>query len=76
MLDGKVVTELPTMTCAHCHGCVVLNVQRTRPRGHCSKCGRYVCDTPACNTLECNNLSQLFDKIQEQAFRDLNIKEI
>lgn len=62
--------EAATHTCAHCHAIVVLNPKRTRPRGYCAKCDRYVCDTPACG-LECRNMNQLLDRLQEQAFKNL-----
>lgn len=36
--------ELPTFTCSHCTCVVVMNPLRTRERGFCPKCDRYVCD--------------------------------
>jgi len=33
-----------TNTCSHCDRIVVRNPDRTRPRGHCSKCDKFVCD--------------------------------
>lgn len=56
-VSGGELQELPTITCAHCNVVVVLNMQRTRPRGHCWKCAAYVCDKPGCNT-ECNPITQ------------------
>lgn len=64
--------ESATITCAHCHRIVVLNPQRTRERGYCSRCDHYICDSPECN-LECNPLKKVLDTIQEQALRGLNI---
>jgi predicted O-linked N-acetylglucosamine transferase (SPINDLY family) len=36
--------ERDVLTCSHCERAVVLEPLRTRDRGHCSKCNRYVCD--------------------------------
>ena len=51
--SGGELLELPTSTCVHCNYVVVLNTQRTRPRGYCRQCDAYVCDKPGCNA-ECN----------------------
>ena len=43
--DG--VHEVDTLHCKHC-GCVVIkNPDRTRARGHCTKCDWFVCDVCA-----------------------------
>lgn len=60
--------ESATVTCAHCNAVVILNPNRTRPRGYCAKCDAYVCDTPACG-LECRPFKKLLDELQEQASR-------
>lgn len=41
--EGKVY-ETATLGCPHCGAHVVLNPLRTRERGHCFSCNRYVCD--------------------------------
>lgn len=41
--EGKVF-EASTVGCPHCGSHVVLNPMRTRERGHCMKCNRYICD--------------------------------
>lgn len=41
--EGKVF-EASTLGCPHCGAHVVLNPLRTRERGHCMKCSRYICD--------------------------------
>src|SRR5262245_28608223 len=41
--EGKLF-EAATQSCYHCGGVVVLNPLRTRERGHCFKCNRYICD--------------------------------
>ena len=62
--------ESATITCAHCHRVVILNPDRSRPRGYCRKCDHYVCDNPACNQ-DCAPLKKLLDDLQERAL--LNI---
>jgi hypothetical protein len=41
--EGKMV-ESATLTCVHCGTGFVKNPERFRPRAHCKKCDRYVCD--------------------------------
>lgn len=36
--------QAATNTCSHCERVVIRNPDRTRPRGHCSKCDRFMCD--------------------------------
>lgn len=36
--------QTPTVNCSHCERLVVLNPDRSRSRGYCPKCDRYVCD--------------------------------
>jgi hypothetical protein len=63
MGEGKVL-EVPTLACAHCGSGVVLNPQRTRHRGYCSKCDAYVCDG-------CHYLTTLPD-YQHAAYRKIS----
>ena len=60
--------ESATITCAHCGTIVILNPARTRARGYCRKCDKYVCDNPGCS-VECRPFEKLIDTLQEQAFR-------
>lgn len=62
--------ESATVTCSHCQVVVVLNPLRTRPRGYCQKCDRYVCDNPGCNR-ECTPFEAILDRAQEQAARNV-----
>jgi hypothetical protein len=41
---GQGTFESSTFTCSHCESVVVLNPDRSRPRGYCPKCDHYVCD--------------------------------
>lgn len=43
--------ECATMTCAHCATVVIPNPDRTRERGYCAKCDRYICDWCKAATL-------------------------
>lgn len=47
------ISELPHFTCPHCNRIVMMNPQRTRPRGYCPKCDHWTCDQYVCAT-ECN----------------------
>ncbi len=62
------IYESPTITCCHCGIGVILNPNRTRPRGYCRNCDHYVCDSPVCNA-ECKPFIKTLDILQEQAFR-------
>lgn len=68
--EGKLY-ESATMTCAHCNTIVILNPNRSRARGYCSRCDKYVCDTPGCSK-ECNSFDKFLDKIQESLFHSTN----
>lgn len=60
------VWESPTFTCCHCHGIVVMNPKRTRPRHWCPKCDRYTCDGAACVT-DCVPMDKILDTAQNAA---------
>ena len=62
--------ESATITCVHCNTIVILNPQRTRPRGHCAKCDAYICDNPICHK-ECRPFNALLDTVEKRAFKDL-----
>lgn len=58
--------ESATVTCLHCNTVVILNPERTRPRGYCAKCDGYVCDSPGCG-MECRPFAKLLDEVQAAA---------
>lgn len=61
--------ESATTTCSHCSRMVVLNPDRSRARGYCPKCDRYVCDdceTTRVLTGECTCLQWRLDKFYER----------
>ena len=43
-IRGGSLFESATVTCSHCQRQVVLNPDRSRSRGYCSKCDHYLCD--------------------------------
>ena len=76
-LDGPLragaVFESATLTCSHCQRQVVLNPDRSRPRGYCPKCDRYVCDgceaTRVASGGECKTFKQIMDDHQEAVLK-------
>jgi hypothetical protein len=60
--------ESATLTCSHCNYIVIVHRDRSRPRGYCPKCDRYVCD--ACEVVRvtqgCRNLDALIGKMREE----------
>jgi len=68
LAQGGKLYECATLTCAHCNRVVILNPDRKRPRGYCSKCDSYVCDNPGCG-LECTPFKKFIDDALDQASR-------
>lgn len=62
------IWESATVTCSHCNAIVILNPNRSRPRGYCRKCDSYVCDKPGC--AECLPFEKTIDTLREQAIVD------
>ena len=62
--------ECATVTCSHCHKQLILNPDRSRARGYCPKCDKYVCDECEAirvKTGECLPLNAKFDRLQNEA---------
>jgi hypothetical protein len=55
--------ESATIRCCHCGTMVILNPDRSRPRGYCSRCDHYVCDNPICS-MQCNPLVKQIEEAQ------------
>ena len=68
-MPGAATYESATITCSHCGCVVVLNPDRSRERGYCSKCDGYVCDP--CNLRRaltgCTPFIQVIEETQERA---------
>ena len=61
--------ECATITCAHCGTVVILRPDRSRARGYCRKCDKYLCDV--CDGKDCFDINKLLDTMQEDAFLEL-----
>jgi hypothetical protein len=62
--------ESPTINCSHCERLVVLNPDRSRSRGYCPKCDRYLCDDcefARVQTGICRPFKQLIDEYIDDA---------
>jgi len=66
--------ESATFTCSHCHRVVIVNPLRNRPHDYCPKCDHYLCGSEIC-LKECNPMTAVLDKLQEEAGRLLNKQE-
>ena len=67
--------EAPTLNCSHCTRLIVLNPQRTRERGYCPKCDRYVCDDCEAKRVasggECYTFKQRIDDFMDKVSKGL-----
>lgn len=59
------VTHMRTLGCCHCGGVWVENPLRTRPRNHCIKCDRYLCDACAAVTHESGYVHRSFEEFAD-----------
>ena len=62
--------ESATINCSHCSRLVVLNPLRTRERGYCPKCDRYVCDQCEAERVRtgiCKPFQKVIDEFLENA---------
>lgn len=76
---GRAKVELPVLSCSHCQAMLVFNPMRTRERGHCPKCDRYVCDTCKAVLVAtgiCRPFAKVMDETLEAAAKAQNIGEI
>ena len=63
------IYESAIYTCSHCQCMVVINPQRSRERGWCSKCDKYICDECAYRlnvTLQCEVIQRTIDQLYER----------
>jgi hypothetical protein len=66
--------ESPTINCSHCEALVVLNPDRSRSRGYCPKCDRYVCDrceAERVRTGVCRPFKQVIDRFMDAAAKGI-----
>lgn len=58
-------THLRTLGCCHCGGVWIENPLRTRPRNHCNKCDRYLCDGCAAASHEPGYTHRSFQELAD-----------
>lgn len=68
MAIGSKLFEADTYRCPHCHGVVLKNPLRERPRNYCRSCDAYTCDNPACNA-GCLPKEKLMDVAESAAYK-------
>lgn len=68
-IPGGSQFESATATCAHCNTVVILNPNRSRPRGYCRKCDDYICDQ--CQAGDCYSFNQRLDDKLKQIYRKI-----
>ena len=76
IVAGGDVYESALITCGHCRAAVILNPQRTRDRGYCQKCDRYLCDEceyRRVTTLECAEYERRLDRLQRAIEQQPNV---
>jgi hypothetical protein len=64
------IFKAATYNCSHCEALVVINPDRTRVRGYCPKCDRYVCDlceAERVRTGMCRPFKQVIDEFIDNA---------
>ena len=64
--------ESATLTCSHCQRVVVLNPDRSRERGYCTKCDNYLCDQCAlvrAQTGDCKTFGEIMDEVELTALK-------
>lgn len=75
---GGQVLERDILQCSHCQRGVLLHPLRTRDRGFCPKCNRYVCDqceTRRIKTGECVPFKAIIDRLHDVVEKNVNPKE-
>jgi hypothetical protein len=75
LVAGGQVLEAPVIACAHCQAIVIVNPDRQRERGWCSRCDKYLCDECVGLmrvTLECRSFARRLDRVQEETERGVS----
>lgn len=63
-----------TIHCSHCTAEVILNPDRSRSRGYCPKCDKYLCDfceAERVATGVCRPFQQVIDEFMEQVAKGI-----
>lgn len=67
--------ETPTYNCSHCERLVIMRPDRSKIRGYCRKCDRYLCDDctlVAKVTGECSSFKRFTDRYLDSAAKGAN----
>lgn len=65
---GGDLYESALITCSHCRAAVILNPDRSRERGYCPKCDKYLCDECEffrSQSFECVEYERKLEKLQQ-----------
>lgn len=57
--------EWATYTCSHCQKVCKIDPLRKRPSPYCTKCDRYICEDPRCNSA-CFSVKRWVDMKREE----------
>ena len=71
---GGTMFQSPTITCGHCQRIVVLNPDRSRSRGYCRGCDRFICDECELVRVQtglCNDFERFADNYLNRAAKGL-----
>lgn len=66
--------QSPTIHCSHCTAEVILRPDRTRSRGYCPKCDKYICDFCEAERVEkgvCRPFQQVIDEFMDQVAKGI-----
>lgn len=78
-IPGGSMLESAVILCNHCQAGVILNPNRSRSRGYCPKCDRYVCDQCEAARVasggECVPFDKIIDTVLELGSRNLPIPD-
>jgi len=69
VVPGGELYESALITCSHCRAGVILNPDRSRERGYCSKCDKYLCDECSflySRTFQCDDYNRRMDRLQRE----------
>lgn len=73
---GGELYESALITCGHCRSVVILNPNRSRERGYCPKCDRYMCDECEflrAQTFACRDYERYLDDLQRSMEQQPNV---
>ena len=72
-IGSGMMFEGATNSCSHCQRIVVMNPDRTRQRGYCTKCDHYICDQCSLASLQPDYIHKSFRQVIDE-FRENALK--